>query len=260
MAAATLGPTFGNAIPGVPVCGSSRAPSVIINETIAPDSGHAVLHHFWATGTQYKIDRMWVSYYIDGETTPSISFQPGFMCGTAFPERVAHDFEYAAGGLCGKSAPVGGWFNTFPIPFYKSAVVTVQADPSDGEGCFMGFVNVRGTVGMPLALPLSAVPLPRGTRLRLQRNPYGVRQPLDFVEVATVPPGKHGLVFMVSWAVRAMPKGGSAVGGGYIEGCWNLFRQVSTGLTHLLTCGLAHSRVLYLLHVSSYATYPYSLA
>ena len=120
-----LGPTFGNAIPGVPVCGASRTPSVIINETLSPGDSHAVIHHFWTTGTRDKIDRMWVEYVIDGEKTPSIAFQPAFMCGTAFPTRMAHNFEYHAGDLCGKNAPVGGWFHTFPIPFYKSAVVTV---------------------------------------------------------------------------------------------------------------------------------------
>ena len=49
------------------------------------------------------------------------------MCGLGFPTQIAKDFEYSAGGLCGKTAPVGGWSNTFPIPFYKSAVVTVRA-------------------------------------------------------------------------------------------------------------------------------------
>ena len=187
-----LGATFGNAIPGVPVCGASHPPSVIINVTSLPAGfDHAVLHHFWATGTQYKIDRMIVEYYLDGEKDPSIAFQPGMMCGTAFPTRLTHDEEYSAGSLCGKSAPVGGWFNTFPIPFYKSALVTVRADPSDGTGCFTGFVNVRGTPGMPLTLPLSAVPLPQGARLKLHRNPMYVASPLDFVTSRRSPPAKR---------------------------------------------------------------------
>ena len=224
---ASLGPTFGNAIPGIPVCGNSQPPSVVMNATLDPGATHAVLHHFWTTGAADKIDRMWVEYYIDGETTPSIAFQPSMMCGTAFPYRNEHDFEYAAGSLCGKSAPVGGWFNTFPIPMYKSALVTVRADPSDGDGCFDGFVSVRGTPGMPLSLPLSAVPLPNGTRLRLQKNALAVQQPLDFVTVASLEEGLKGLLFMVSWAVLTMPQGGAAAGGGYIEGCWNVRGQAS---------------------------------
>ena len=169
-----LGPTVGNAIPVLPVCGSSRAPSIVVNETV-DNFSHGVLHHFWATGTKDKIDRMWVEYFVDGEGTPSIAFQPSMMCGSAFPTRMAHDFEYAAGGLCGKSAPVGGWWNTFPVPFYKSVLVTVRADPQDGPGCFTGYVNVRGTLGMPLSLPSSAVPLPMGARLMLHKQPLAVR-------------------------------------------------------------------------------------
>ena len=26
-----------------------------------------VMHHFWVTGAELKVDRMWVSYYVDGE-------------------------------------------------------------------------------------------------------------------------------------------------------------------------------------------------
>ena len=170
-----LGHTFGNAIPGVPICGSSRAPSVILNQTLAPGVSHAVLHHFWLTGAPHKVDRAWVEYRLDGESLPSIAFQPAMMCGTAFPSRMPHDREYAAGDLCGKSAPVGGWFNTFRIPVYKSVVVTVRAGPEDGDGCFTGYVNVRGTLGMPLTLPHSAVPLPKGARMQLQRNELAVQ-------------------------------------------------------------------------------------
>ena len=66
---------------------------------------HGVLHHFWTTGGQHQIDRIHVHYYIDGEKTPSISFQPALMCGQAFPELIDQKFLYHAGQLCGKSAP-----------------------------------------------------------------------------------------------------------------------------------------------------------
>jgi hypothetical protein len=42
----------------------------------------------WVTGAQHVIDEVWVEYYIDGETSPSIAFQPSFMCGLAFPTQV----------------------------------------------------------------------------------------------------------------------------------------------------------------------------
>ena len=219
--------TFGNGLAGVPVCGASKPPTVILNYTLPANATHGVLHHFWSTGAPLLVDRMWVEYFIDGEAAPSIAFQPSMMCGLHFPELVAHDYEYSAGGLCGKSAPVGGFSNVFPIPFYASVLVTARADPADGDGCFGAYLNVRGTVELPLAVPGSGRPLPLGSRLVLQRNAPAERQPLDFVAVAALPAGTRGEVFLTAWAVEAQPEGGPAAGGGYIEGCWNFHRAAA---------------------------------
>jgi len=221
LAAAQTGPTFGNGLAGVAVCGSKKPPAVVLNYSLSVGASHGVLHHFWITGEREKIDRAWIEYTIDGEAAPSIAFQPAFMCGVGFPLLLSHDFEFSAGGLCGKTAPVGGWNNIFPIPFYKTVLVTARADPSDGPGCFGAYLNVRGTVGLPLVVPGSGRPLPFGTRTLLQANALATRQPLEFVVVAELPTGTRGEVFQVSWAVEAQPQGGAAAGGGYIEGCWN---------------------------------------
>ena len=218
----TFGATFGTGLPGVPIC---QQPTVVLNHTLQDGESHAVLHHFWATGSQYKIDRMWVEYYLDGDAEPSISFQPAFSCGQAFPERMDKDEEYAAGGLCGKTAPVGGWWNSYNVPFYKNAVVTVRGDPKDGPDCFTGFVNIRGTPGLPLVVPGSGFPLPNGTKLVYQSTPMQTRQPLEYVTIASLPPGKSGMVLQSSWAVEAANAGGPFAGGGYIEGCWQFYRQ-----------------------------------
>lgn len=218
------GPTFGNGVPGIPVCGSSKPPQLVFNRTLGEGETRGVMHHFWATGQQGVVDRMWVEYYVDGETEPSVSFQPSMMCGQNYPELMERDYEYAAGGLCGKTAPVGGWWNTFPIPFYKSIRVTVRADEQDGPGCHGGYVNVRGTANLPLVMPGAGWPMPEGTKLVLQKNPTAVRQPLEFVALATLPKGQRGAIFQTSWAVQAFPVGGAAAGGGYIEGCWNFYR------------------------------------
>lgn len=221
LAAAQTGPTFGNGLAGVAVCGSKKPPAVVLNYSLPVGASHGVLHHFWITGEREKIDRAWIEYTIDGEAAPSIAFQPAFMCGVGFPSLLSHDFEFSAGGLCGKTAPVGGWNNVFPIPFYKTVLVTARADPSDGPGCFGAYLNVRGTVGLPLVVPGSGRPLPFGARTLLQANALATRQPLEFVVVAELPTGTRGEVFQVSWAVEAQPEGGAAAGGGYIEGCWN---------------------------------------
>ena len=208
----------------------------MINHTLDSAKGEAsaTLHHFWLTGARDKIDRVWVEYYIDGEETPSIAFQPSMMCGVAFPKSlVPPTKEFGAGAICGKTAPVGGWFNTIPVPFYKSALVTVRADPQDGDGCFGGYLNVRGTVNLPAVMPGSGLPLPADSdggfaklrpRLWLQRNEMAVRQPLEYVTVAQLPAGTRGVVLGTSWAVESRPVGGSGAGGGYIEGCWTFYR------------------------------------
>jgi len=157
---------------------------------------------------------MWVEYYIDGESTPSIAFQPSMMCGLGFPTQIAKDFEYSAGGLCGKTAPVGGWSNTFPIPFYKSAVVTVRADPSDGAGCYGGYVSVRGTPRLPLVLPHSGLPLPTGSRLTLQRQPLALRQPLEFRDARDAAAGAERLRLQ---AAGGRPRRGRRLHRGLLE-------------------------------------------
>ena len=76
----------------------------ILNHTLSEGATHGVLHHFWETGGAIKIDRIWVEYYLDGETTPSISFQPSHMCGlpATFLPMFNHTDLYHAGGMCGR--------------------------------------------------------------------------------------------------------------------------------------------------------------
>eukprot|EP00928_Gymnodinium_smaydae_P033750 TRINITY_DN24098_c0_g1_i1.p1 TRINITY_DN24098_c0_g1~~TRINITY_DN24098_c0_g1_i1.p1 ORF type:complete len:418 (-),score=41.55 TRINITY_DN24098_c0_g1_i1:77-1267(-) len=224
-----FGATFGNGLAGVNICKESHAPQVVVNQTLATDGSetHGVLHHFWCTSCGQQ-DNMWVDYFVDGETSPSISFQPSMMCGVAFPTHLLGDKRFSAGGMCGKSARVGGWWNTFPVPFYKSIIVTVRADASQTAECFPGYVNIRGTINLPVVLPGSGLPLPMpGTRLFLQKNAMAERKPLEYVTVAHLNAGQRGMVFQTTWAVESQNVGGAAAGGGYIEGCWQLYRQAS---------------------------------
>jgi hypothetical protein len=111
-----------------------------------------VLHHFWSTGGALKVDRLWVEYFLDGETTPSISFQPSQMCGLAaaflpeFNNKTGHTDLYHAGAMCGRNSAVGGFFNTFPIPFQKSALVTVRSD------CIVPYLTLAKSTRLPILL------------------------------------------------------------------------------------------------------------
>ena len=69
--------SFGNGVPGFPIC---TAPVTLVNYTLSTSATHGVLHHFWETSA----DDVLVEYFLDGETTPSISFQPSHMCGLPF--------------------------------------------------------------------------------------------------------------------------------------------------------------------------------
>merc|ERR1719163_289860 len=140
------------------------------------------------------------------------------MCGSAFPTRISALYEYSAGGLCGKNSAHGGWFNTFPIPFQKSVLVTAWTEESDG--CSNGYFSVRGTENLPVKLP-GGPELPPTARLVLQKTSFTERQPLEYVNIAEAPAGTTGMVMQATWAVDTEPVGGPYAGGGYIEGCWS---------------------------------------
>jgi hypothetical protein len=232
--AAGIGRTFGNGYAGLSVCqGNGKTgptDTVILNHTVSHGASHGVLHHFWVTGDHFPggIDEVWVSYFVDGEATASIEFQPSQMCGHFFPEMINETDLYAAGSLCGRNSAVGGWFNTFPVPFSKSIVVTARPSAllADAGSCIHSYWNVRGTESLPVVLPLSGIPLPPTARLRLQRmGGWATRRPLEYVNVSVHAPGQRGLIFLVGFAVEARPVGGSAAGGGYVEGCWQFYRE-----------------------------------
>ena len=229
---ATPGKSFGNGVAGFPICAE---PVTLVNHTLSAKATHGVLHHFWSTGGALTVDRLWVEYYLDGETTPSISFQPSHMCGLAsaflpeFNNKTGHTDLYHAGAMCGRNSAVGGFFNTFPIPFGKTALVTVRADPQDcPKGCCGGgYLNVRGTENLPVVVPGSGIPLPPTARLKLKRNDWQIAQPADHIALVDVPSG-DGMVFMTTWSVESQPVGGDKAGGGYIEGCWQFYPSADT--------------------------------
>jgi hypothetical protein len=71
----------------------------------------------------------------------------------------------------------------------------VRADERDGDGCFGGYLNIRGTVGLPLHLPGSGISLPLGTKLVLQKNTLAVHQPLEYIDIASLPKGEILLIW-----------------------------------------------------------------
>ena len=101
------------------------------------------LNHFWSAGGKgpigtYIADRQVVRYYIDGEPSASIAFEPAMACGSGIGyERLGY---YQAGhnmkepwgpemsnSMMGHSARSGGgWHNRFKVPFARSIRITVE--------------------------------------------------------------------------------------------------------------------------------------
>jgi hypothetical protein len=57
--AAVPGATFGNGIAGFDVCGGSKPPTVVLNHSLLSTETHAVMQHFWVTGANILVDRMY---------------------------------------------------------------------------------------------------------------------------------------------------------------------------------------------------------
>ena len=109
------------------------------------------LRHFWITGGEAgHIDNAIMSYYIDGEVTPSVQFQVNMASGTGFvgatsssdgtgsekwggagtPNPSAAESVVWGSEWFGKGSGMGGWYNNFAVPFNKSLRATIIAHES----------------------------------------------------------------------------------------------------------------------------------
>lgn len=173
----------------------------------------AYLNHFWSAGGkgslgQYVADRQLIRYYIDGETTASIAFEPAMASGSGIGwEGPSY---YAAGlnakepwgpdmsnDLIGHSAETGGgWHNRFKVPFSRSIKCTVQLPSGvqmDGSSLPSNFSSkmfliFRGVEGDPRPLTVGSLALPPivpwSLRLRKFQTRVNHVQPQEFVSFA----------------------------------------------------------------------------
>src|SRR4051812_16250798 len=90
VAALTWAPiTFSGGLSGVTVTHTETSffeYTIPLNTTIPPNT-HACITHFWLTGgNKTYIDNVWIHYYLDGEKTASIAFQPALAAGVGWNE------------------------------------------------------------------------------------------------------------------------------------------------------------------------------
>ena len=86
----------------------TSAETAFFNHTVADSGSYGVLTHFWITGgASALIDTSVWSYYIDGESSPSIQFTPAMAAGVGFADPTAP----WGNRWMGKGAADGGWYN-----------------------------------------------------------------------------------------------------------------------------------------------------
>ena len=153
------------------------------NHTLTPSATFGVMTHFWASGGPTPlIDTAIWRYYLDGETTPSITFTAQMLGGTAFPSSVApwgHRWF-------GKGSANAGWYCNFRVPFHRFIRITGQIDPTYPNGTTATLWTItRGTENLPIII--SGITLPPLTRLIQSRIDSVSYQPLDWVTLMDLP-------------------------------------------------------------------------
>ena len=184
----------------------------LLNHTVSPTAQGASINFWWITGTPWEggpshggssgqaagVDYAIWRFYLDGETTPSIELQTsqGAFVGNADPS-APWDNEWF-----GKNSRFGGWHSNVPIPFKKSARVTLQypqwwhegdngsCEASSGyKSCV--YAMVRGVEDLPVQIGEHV--LPSDARLVASvRN--STLKALDFHELISVPAGTAGMM------------------------------------------------------------------
>jgi hypothetical protein len=205
--------TFGTGLSGG---GFSPTEKTLFAHKIAP--GHTgLMNHFWSTCNAECEGALLVRYYIDGEATASIAYEPGMAAGTGFDDTAAPwGTKWIGHGAH------SAWFNNFKIPFGSSVRVTIQS--TDGKAHDGFYMIVRG--GLDLPLRIGDVTLPATARLQLQRF-AGPMKTNEVRDIVSVPAGHEGTVFLTALSVN-----NSGLGDGFLEGCPHFFDppdQVKSG-------------------------------
>lgn len=227
--------TFGIGLPAsfVPIIGT---PTVLLNYTLSVESDLGILSHFWTTGDVDK--NVIIEYFIDGESIPSIAFEPSMACGQGFPNDISNDplpqqaDLYEAGGKMGKAGAVGGWYFKYKIPFQKSILAQIRLINATLSSQY-AYIQIRGyEIGIgDTGLVLSnSFELPRSARMQLQVIENNTWPALQFVSLANVSFGYSAILYLLTIALSTYPPANN-----YIEGCFHLLRTADESFPGLVT-------------------------
>jgi len=172
---------------------------------IVPTGVVGVMTHFWITGSNPAMGTTTMRYYLDGETTASIPFNPGLACGVGFNDAQA---PWATKWI-GKGANDGSWFHNIKVPFRKSIRITWQ-----NTGNYGGmYVILRGAPNIPIVI--GGITIPTTARMNLVRQDKSL-QPLEYLDVVNFPSGTKGFHFFSTLAV-------SSGNLNFLEGCYRFY-------------------------------------
>ena len=165
-----------------------------------------------------------ISFYIDGEATPSLSMTLLELAGEAHFNKAG---DNAQGGdtmpdgspwgiaLMGRTAKSGAVYSTVRIPFGKSFRSTIRA-PESAQGTSTYWFVIRGLENHPVIL--GDLELPAEARLRLYRTAPTPVADKQLVTIANVSSGTAGALLRVHLDARALDSGF-----GYLEACLRFF-------------------------------------
>jgi len=197
----------------------------LLTYNLSTSGSSGTLTHFWVTGTPISAgwppttnvsisDYVQWSFYIDGESTPSISVQTSqaALIGGASPHAPwGHDFA-------GKNSLFGGWHINIPIPFQKSIVITISLPAWLPAKSHTLFAQARGVENIPATV--GSFTLPPTARLGAQVV-NSTLQVLDFHTLLYLPKGTKGL--MLAAMIDMWLFGPHADQTNSLEGCWHFF-------------------------------------
>eukprot|EP01048_Picozoa_sp_COSAG05_P012339 COSAG05_NODE_1226_length_5453_cov_6.202279_2_plen_277_part_00 len=207
----------------------------VLNYTLRPGALLGVMDHFWWCSSPTEITlaqqglRAEVRYFVDGETEPSVVYEPAMSVGQGFAATtVAGEWFsaqsqvgdgtslFSAGSKMGRSGiGGGGWWHRHPVLFQMSirieiaVVVVPNATLVFGNitgsppplpsfpppGCVQATAVVRGYErNTPFKTPAGVV-LPLDARMKVQRIESEVFAPREFVPLATIPAGSQALMY-----------------------------------------------------------------
>ena len=195
--AGSLGGYFGTAIAGGYL---NQTEQTVFEHSVSAAASHGVLTHWWLTAHDHGGISTYTHYamlrvYIDGEANASLAFTPSLAIGVGFGDPAGP----WATSLFGRGSAAGAWFSNLRVPFTSSIRITLQQ--AIGRPDYRLFFICRGAENLGIEVGGVPVPLP-GSRLRLQTREQRLA-PLEFLTVASLPPGSKGLVLMHTLAFSA---------------------------------------------------------